>query len=214
MADETVALNGEEERFFDTGYIPSVNRFVFIDITVFWNLLSPCLEAVSAKIKRTRIQTLLSSTEWYQHYICKSTGNIVLAESDYIEHVHELRTAKSLANQGYDILFAPKGMFERNDKRFDIFIIKNHVILKADLKCITSKNPDTIANRIKGGSHQASRIVIEIASDVDRKVLIEGLRSGVHKNELLKEIFLFYKGYFHVLPVNLITSKHIYTIIK
>jgi hypothetical protein len=214
MTDETPAQNSEEERFFETGYISSVNRFVFIDITVFWKLLSPCLEAVSAKIKRTRIQTLLSSSEWQQLYKSKSTGNSVLAESGYIEHLHELKTARSLADQGYNILFAPKGMFHRNEKRFDIFIIRNHVLLKADLKCITSKNPDTIAKRINAGSHQASRIVIEIASDIEKKELIAGLRSGVYSNKLLKEIFLFYKGHFYVLPCNLIISKNIYTVIK
>ncbi|NCU05005.1 MAG: hypothetical protein GXC73_13570 [Chitinophagaceae bacterium] len=214
MTGETPAQNNNEERFFETGYTPSASRFVLIDITLFWKLFAPCMEAVSAKIKRARIQILLSSTEWHRHYKSKSSGNIVLAESAYIEHLHELKTAKSLADQGYNILFAPKGIFQRNDKRFDIFIIKDHLILKADLKCITSKNPDTIAKRIKGGSHQASRVVIEIASDIDRKILIEALRSGVYKNELLREIFLFYKGYFYLLPVNLVTSKHIYSTIK
>lgn len=139
---------------------------------------------------------------------------MVLAESAYLEHVHEFKTATSLADQGFDILFAPRGMFKRNDKRFDIFIIRNHVLLRADLKCITSKNPDTIAKRIKSGSDQASRIVIEIASDIEKKELIAGLRSGVYNNKLLKEIFLFYKGFFYVLPCNLIASKNIYNTIK
>ena len=115
---------------------------------------------------------------------------------------------------GYDILFAPKGMFARHEKRFDVFIIKGTIMLKADLKAINSQNPDTIANRIKEGSNQASRIVLHILSGVSAKILIQAMRSGCYKNPTLKEIFLLYKGNFYVLPVNLITSKRIFSILK
>jgi hypothetical protein len=105
-------------------------------------------------------------------------------------------------------------MFTREQKKFDIFLLKDSVILKADLKSITSKNPDTIAKRIIGGSDQASRVVIHINSDIERKDLIDGLRSGVERNGLIKEILLFYKGKYYRLPKNLILSREIFRILK
>jgi hypothetical protein len=194
----------KEERVFETGYVHIPGKFIFIDITFFMSLLNPCLDAVGNKLKKSKVDNLLASKEWHEHYLCKSKGTRVLSESNYVEHEHEMKTAMSLADKGYNILFTPKGMFQRQQKKFDIFIIKDHIILKADLKCISSKNPDTIANRIKGGSEQASRVVIEIASNIEKKELISGLRSGIYKNSLLKEVFLFYNGYFYVLPKELI----------
>lgn len=113
----------------------------------------------------------------------------------------------------YHVVFAPKAMFLRNEKKFDIFLIKESSIFKADLKSISSKNPDTIANRIKGGSEQASRLVIDITSDIEKNDLIDGLRSGVERNDLIKEIMLLYKSKFYRLPKDLILSKKIYNIL-
>ena len=177
-------------------------------------MLKPCLEAIGKKARQAGIDKLLTAIQWHRHYISRVTGKKVLAETDNIEHQHEMKTARSLADKGYDILFAPRAFFKRNEKRFDIFLIKGHVILKADLKCITSKNPDTIAKRILEGSGQASRIVVEIASDIGKKQLIDGLRSGVQNNKLVKEVFLFYNRQFYQLPKDLIVSKRIFELIK
>jgi adenine-specific DNA methylase len=214
MDTESKPGNFEEERIFEIGFVPGQAKFLFIDITFFISLLKPCFDAVGSKLKKAKVEKLLTSVDWHEHYTSKISGNRVLAESDYMEHGHELKTASSLADKGYDILFAPKGMFQRTDKKFDIFIIKDHVLLKADLKSITSKNPDTIAKRILGGSDQASRIVIEICSDIEKKYLIDGLRSGVENNRLIKEIFLFYKNQFYKLPKELIKSRRIFDVIK
>ena len=46
------------------------------------------------------------------------------------------------------------------------------------------------------------------------KDLIDGLRSGTGKNNLLKELLIFYKNRFYVLPVKLIWSKNIFKILK
>jgi len=79
---------------------------------------------------------------------------------------------------------------------------------------LSSKNPLTIAARIKEGSEQASRLIIEIASDINYKVLIQGLRSGIYKNSSIKEILLIYKRKFYRLPRNLIMSNRIFDILK
>jgi hypothetical protein len=93
-------------------------------------------------------------------------------------------------------------------------MIRDTIILKADLKYITSKNPDTIAKRIRGGSEQAPRIVVDISSNINEKELIDGLRSSVERNSLIREILLIYKGKFYRLPKTLILSKAIFKILK
>ena len=206
--------DNNEERIFETGFKPVSVNYLFIDLMLFTSLLKPCLETIGRKARQAAIDKLLTTIQWHRHYSSRTTGNKVLAESGYVEHDHEMKTACSLADKGYDILFAPQALFKRNEKRFDIFLIKNHVILKADLKCITSKNPDTIAKRILQGSEQASRIVVEIASDIGKKQLIDGLRSGVQNNKLIKEILLFYNRHFYQLPKDLIISKRIFELLK
>ena len=114
----------------------------------------------------------------------------------------------------YDVIFAPKGLFKPSDKKFDIFLLKEHILLKADLKMIMSKNPDTIAKRIKGGCDQAPRVVVDIRSDITVKDLIDGLRSASFKNSILAEILLFYRNTFYVLTKELVLSKRINKIIK
>lgn len=213
MGVETIDGNSEEEKSIEVGYIPGCEKHLLLDITVFIGLLKSCYEVVGTKIKRVRIDKLMAAEDWVEHYRDRSSGRRVLAES-VIEHKHELRTAIALAQIEYHVIFAPRGMFKWNEKRFDVFLVKEHVILKADLKCILSKNPDTIAKRIKGGSEQASRVVLDINSDIEKNSLIDGLRSGIVKNKLIVEILLFYKSKFYKLPKNLIGSKRIYDIIK
>src|ERR1035438_3339758 len=116
-----------EERVFETGYEHIPGKFIFIDITVFMSLLKACIDAVGNKLKKSKVDNLLGSQEWHEHYFSKSKGTRVLSESNYVEHKHEMKTAISLADKGYNILFVPRGMFQRQQKKFDIFIIKNHI---------------------------------------------------------------------------------------
>jgi hypothetical protein len=201
-----------ENRIIEVIY-DATSTNLLVDITVFMRLVTSCFEAADKQLKKAQIQRLLTSCDWIEHYKDKTSGKRVLSESTTLEYKHELFTAIALAKVNYEVIFAPKGMFKRADKKFDIFLIREHRILKADLKYIASKNPDTIGNRIKEGCDQASCIVIDIASDIDRKNLIIGLRTGAYKNKLLQQIFLFYKGCFYVLSKNLIESKHIYDLI-
>lgn len=201
--------------FFEKGFDPVKGQICFIDVTLIISAVLKFYTVTDKKIKKAQIEKIFASADWYRHYCDKKTGNSVFSESPTsIEHKHELDTAICLAQIGYDILFAPKGMFARHDKRFDVFIIKGTVMLKADLKAINSQNPNTISNRIKEGSYQASRIVLHILSGVSAKNLIQAMRSGCYKSSTLKEIFLLYKGSFYVLPINLITSNRIFSILK
>jgi hypothetical protein len=184
------------------------------DITGIIPVIHSCFEKLSAVQRKSQIAKILATKDWYCHYQDKVNGRRVLSETELIEHQHELTTAILLSQVDYDVIFAPKAMFIREEKKFDVFLVRDTIILKADLKCITSKNPDTIAKRIKGGSDQASRVVIHINSDIEKKVLINSLRSGVERNSLLKEILLFYKKGFYRLPKNLILSREIIKVFK
>ena len=101
----------------------------------------------------------------------------------------------------------PRKCLNEMKKKFDVFLLRDTIILKADLKNVSSKNPDHIAKRIREGSDQASRIVMNIASDVDKKTLINALRTGVERNKLIKEILLIYKGKFYKLSKPTILNK-------
>jgi hypothetical protein len=192
----------------------SSGGILFSDITGFVALVQSCFENLTAVYRKTQIQNILASAGWHEHHRDSKTGRRVLSHSAELEHAHEKTTAILLTQVNYDVIFVPKAMFKRSEKRYDVLLLRETVILKADLKCIFSKNPDTIANRIKEGSDQASRVVLHICSDVTAKVLIQGLRSGCYKNSLLKGILLFYKAKFYLLDKNLITSKRIFDIIK
>lgn len=214
MEKELPFDQSSDDRAVKLGFEPANDSArLFINIILFLTAIQSCRDAVNTRIRRNEIQKLLTG-DWVEHYKDKKTGRQVLSESQFIEHEHERRTAISLAQMNYDVLFAPNGMFQRGKKKFDIYLLRDTVILEADLKCISSKNPLTIAYRIKEGSEQASRVVIDITSDIDRKTLIQGLRSGIHKNNLLKEILLFYKKRFYRLPKSLIQGQRIYEVIK
>lgn len=187
---------------------------MLVDITGFISAVRAYYRSANAKSKRREVQKILTLSEWCEHYKDKQTGRRVLSESLRIEHEHERRAAIILAQMNYDVVFAPSGVFQRGSKKFDIYLLRDSVVLEADLKCISSKNPLTIASRIKEGSEQATRIVIEIASDIDKKMLIQGLRSGIYRNSLVSEILLIYKRKFYRLPKNLIMSNRIFDILK
>jgi hypothetical protein len=178
MPETNYFLPADEGRVFTVAFDPAREKFIFVDIPAFTVVLQRCLEARSVKIRKIEIGKLLTMTDWFVLHTDKKTGKLVRAECDYLEHEHELHTARALSQVGYDVLFAPKRMFNRADKKFDVFLIRDHVILKADLKCASSLNPDTIANRIKGGAQQASRVVIDIISTIEPHRLIDGLRQG------------------------------------
>jgi hypothetical protein len=205
----------DNERNFETAHdVIRRGRILFFDLTGFLALLHRCFEAVGANRRQMAIDKLLGLTDWVIVYTDKHTLRRVFTEKEDMDHEHEIQTAKALCQKDYDVLFAPAGMFDREDKKFDVFLIRGHIILKADLKSISSKNPDTIAKRIKYGAEQASRVVLDIVSDIEKKVLIDGLRSGVTKNRLIREILLFYNSRFYRLSKDEILSRKIFSLIK
>jgi hypothetical protein len=170
--------------------------------------------AIEKNVKAKEIKKLLSNPNFHILHKDKITNRKVIAEFKEFEFKHEETTAIKLNSIGFDVIFAPKGMFGRKDKKFDVFLAKDNILLKADLKCISSTNPDTIANRISSGSMQANRIVVDIQSKILPNKLIDGLKSGIIKSRGLSEIMLFYRNGYYRLPKNIIESDRIFDIFK
>src|SRR5437764_13566983 len=109
---------------------------------------------------------LLSMDFWITHYQDKKTRCAVIAACNEFEYPHEQHTCKKLAAAGYNVILVPKGFFKRNEKKFDVLLCRGHIFLESDLKCITTTNVYTIGKRIKEGSEQSPRIVLDVTSTI------------------------------------------------
>lgn len=165
-------------------------------------------------LKLEAIKRLLLLDGLLNHYTDKTTKRNVLANCRHFEYPHEFHTSQKLTGADYDVIFIPRGYFKSHEKKFDVFLCRDHIFLESDLKCITSTNPDTIGKRIKEGSEQAARVVLDITSQIQKKRLIDGLKIGCERNRELKEILLFYNSAFYRLPITQIVSRRIFEIIK
>lgn len=210
MSSGNEKINSQD---YSIGYDSAHSNFLFVDVVGFIALVIKCYQLYERKAKEAAIHELLSCNGLIELYKNNDTNRKVLCESDFTVYIHELNTAQLLTAFNYDIIFAPKGMFKRNEKRFDVFLLRTHILLKADLKAIHSKLPRTIGKRIEAGADQASIIVLHIVSDISKKDLIEGLRRGTYKNKMIKEIILLYKKKMYRLPKALIENNRIFQII-
>lgn len=172
------------------------------------------IKAGGNAVKAVEIEKLLKCDGLKCHFQNNDTGRGVYSIHEHFEYEHERITAFTLTAWDYDIVFIPGGYFPRGSKKFDVFLCRDYLMFECDLKSITSSNPDTVADRIVEGSFQASRLIIDIQSNIKAKDLIDGLRSGSMKNTLLKEIMLIYKGKFQRLFKSEILKDGIYEKIK
>ena len=184
------------------------------DVNLFREITNKIISERDKTIKKEQINQLLLLDGLFNHHTDKATKRVVLANYSQLEYPHEHHTSKKLTSVNYDVIFVPNGYFKRGEKKFDVFLTRDHIFLEADLKSITSKNSDTIGNRIKEGSLQAARIVLDITSPIQKRQLIDGLKLGCQRNDMIKEILLFYNSKFYRLPVIEILSKRIFDIIK
>ncbi len=185
-----------------------------LDIEEFKEVVLQIQKTTAVAARAALVGHLLTLPGLTVHYDCGDPKTRVLSDFKEFEHNHERLTACKLADHGYNVLFAPKGMFTRFGKRFDVYLCKGHILLQADLKSLTTKNPDTIGQRIKGGSNQASRVVLDITSDITARVLIDGLKLGCKRNDTLVQIILCYKNKCQVLTKEQILSKKIFDLVK
>jgi hypothetical protein len=164
--------------------------------------------------RRTHIAALKSCTGLNRIFHNETDDCGLYSISTAFEYNHEYETALKLVAHGFDVIFMPKGYFADGGKRFDVFVCRGHLCLEYDLKSITSKNPDTIKDRIRAGSYQSNRLVIDIKSNIDRMDLIDGLRMGCERNDRIFSMLLFYKSKLYELYKPQILGKNIYNLIK
>lgn len=187
---------------------------LLLDQAVFYNTIKSYFEIPGKGNQKSQIQKLLNCKDWCELYVDKVTKRRVLSESRTIEYPHELETAIKVTQVNYDVLFAPKCLFKPYEKKFDILLLRDSIMLRAEMKMYFGGTPTTLAKRIVEGSRQASRVIIDIRSSIPPNFVVEGLRSSCYKNDLLREILLFYRGKFYLLPKSLINNKRIYYLIK
>lgn len=189
-------------------------RLLLIDVTAFLACVQAVVEAATRVIRAEQIARLLATPDLVEHYRSKKTGRRVLAEFEEFQHPHEFITAIKLTEVGFDVVFAPKGMFKTAAKKFDVFLLRDFTLLKADLKSVSSQNADSIADRIVSGRMQAERLVVDVQPHIRRRVLIDGLQSGMMGRNGHKEILLFWGQKYYRLPKALILSRRIFNVIK
>jgi len=183
------------------------------DLNGFKDIIAGIREG-NKNLKIEKIASLITYQGLITHHLDKTTKRKVLSAAYEFEYPHELHTSLKLTGCNYDVLFVPNGYFKRHEKKFDVFLLRDHILLETDLKCVHSCNPDTIGKRIREGSEQASRVVLDVHADIKKSVLIDGLKLGCQRNNALTELLLFYKTQFYRLAKSLIVSKNIYHAIK
>jgi hypothetical protein len=164
--------------------------------------------------RQKRIEELLQIDGLTMFYQNKYTKCHVITCETKFDYIHEYHTAIKLTGEYYHVLFVPKGYFSRTEKKFDVFIAKAHIFLESDLKRVISVNPDTIGKRIREGSEQSERVILDVHSNISKKALIDGLKLGCNRNKALVEVMLFYNSQFYRLSKSKILSKKIFNIIK
>ena len=132
-----------------------------LDIAIFISAVKAYYNAINGKSRQRAIQKILNLWDWHEHYKDRNTGRRVLSELPKLRYANELRSARMLAQMDYDVVFAPAAMFKRESKKFDIYLLRDTIMLEADLKFLSSESPLTIANRIRDGAEQAPRVVLD-----------------------------------------------------
>jgi hypothetical protein len=189
--------------------------YLFSDITGFVSTIKIIFESANKVKKREYVRKLKNDKDLKSIYINPDTSQQVYKHIYTSVLEHEMNTAVKLTLYGYDVVFAPKGMFKRNEKRFDIFLIKNNeVVIKADLKSNFEGTVNSISNSIVAGNEQAENIVIDFLSNIHYKNLIDGLRMGLKASSKIKNLIIFYKKEYYAFDRSIIFSKQIYRLLK
>jgi hypothetical protein len=191
------------------------SRALYSDLTVFISIIQSIIELRQKVLRRKLIHELLMDKDLISIYINKDFATQIFKHIPTKILDHEFAAAIKLTEVQYDVIFAPKGMFKRGQKRFDIFVIqKDGVLINADLKTNFEPSKNAIYNLIKSGGKQADHIVLDIRSSIPVDGLVSGLKEGLRDEKRVKSVMLFYKKHFFNLDRNTILSKRIYKLLK
>ena len=184
---------------------------IYSDITGFVTVIQSIIESRKRKTRIQLIRQLKTDKDLIVLYVNSSNGNQIFKHEYTKIFDHELSTAIKLTDVGFDVIFAPKGMFKREEKKFDIYAVyKEAFLIKADLKANFVPTVNAVFKQIESGARQAEHLVLDIKSSIKRDDLIDGLRSGLKEGRNVKTILLFYKKKFHNLDRSIIFSKVIF----
>lgn len=99
-----------------------------LDIIAFISAITAYYNSTDVKGRQKAIQKVLNLEDWHEHYRDRKTGRRVLSELPGFKHLKELRSAILLAQTDYDVVFAPSAMFRREEKKFDIYLLRDTLV--------------------------------------------------------------------------------------
>jgi hypothetical protein len=191
------------------------SNLLYSDITGFLYLIHSVLTNNKKIARQQYILALKSDKDLQSVFINSRTGKQIFKHESTKVLEHELSTAIKLTDINNDVIFTPKGMFKRGEKRFDIYLLRNdESIIRADLKTNIVPTKNAIYKLIQAGDKQADNIVLDIHSSIKSENLIQGLKEGLKSTKNLKSVLLFYKRKYYYLNTKTIMSKRIYKILK
>jgi len=225
LKDGKVSLNSylfsDNKKYFlhfvekpEIGSQPTASMKLHSDVTGFVTTINSIISSTQNNIAKREIIKLKADKELDVTFTNPDTGRQILKHSYTKPLDHEFVTAKKLTDVDFDVIFAPKSMFGKKDKKFDVFILSDVHITKADLKANFTPKSNAIYKSLESGAGQAKNIVIDINSKIGKDELIDGLRNGVKDFPKIKKVLLFYRKKYHELDRRTIFSKSIYRLLE
>ena len=225
LKDRKVSLNSylfsDNKKYFlhfvekpEIGSQPTASMKLHSDITGFVTTINSIISSTQNNIAKREIIKLKADKELDVFFTNPDTGRQILKHSYTKPLDHEYVTAKKLTDVDFDVIFAPKSMFGKKDKKFDVFILSDVHITKADLKANFTPKSNAIYKSLESGAGQAKNIVIDINSKINSEDLINGLRSGLKDFAKIKKVHLFYRKEYFEFDRKDIFSKSIYRLLK
>jgi hypothetical protein len=168
-------------------------------IKLYSNLSGPLLPALKAIVDRSRKilterekKQLISNNELAEVLKINKSKLYTTAKQKILPH--EMETIRKLLTVDHDVLFMPNSYFGKGNVSFDVIVFNKKSYFTADLKRITSKNAQTIADDISYGATQGRNVIVDASNDIQYTVLADGIYSAAIKNNKLSHVMLFYKN--------------------
>ena len=105
------------------------------------------------------------------------------------EYNDNLNAAKSLNNIGYDVYMIPK---LSGSKSPDFILAKDNKVYLYELKTIYGVS--SLENRLKAGSLQADRMVLNMVGNIDSRYVADTIKDFYFRHKYIKEIKVLLGG--------------------
>lgn len=182
-------------------------------IKTFTDLVIDFGKKIPVSVRKNKFQNLIKSEG-----IIKYSDDVFVLEGA-APNLTEIQSAAKLAKAGNYVIFPSDGAIkklkeelkDKTLKKNDIYFYdkKTFFQTKADLKTLSDVDDVTIARHISKGGKQAPVIVMDFERKIDRRNLINGLRSGWDKDNL-KKVLIYWKGEWKTVYYSEIHTNNIY----